>query len=74
MRKIDDANFVRVGLFHHGGGNRVPIEGVKYLRCPCLSLDGVGEKSNSVGCESYLLFNGSGRNSVVDDEGDRQRR
>ena len=74
MRKLDNSNLVGVGFFFHGGGNVVPVDGVKYLWRPFLLLDDSGEKSSAVGCKAYLLFGGDGDSSSIDDEGGRQRR
>ena len=72
MRKLDDANLVGVGPFLHGGGNRIPIDGVKYLRRPLLALDDVGTKSSADRREADLLFHGGGENLVVNNEGGRK--
>ena len=49
--KRDDVKLVRVGFFCHGGGNRVPINGVKYLWNPPISLDSVVAEISYVGCK-----------------------
>ena len=72
MRDIEDANLVDIGFFHHGGGKRVLIDGVKYLRRPLLALDDVGTKSSADRREADLLFHGGGENLVVNNEGGRK--
>ena len=73
MIKLYNDNLVGVGFFFCVGGNIVPIDRVKYLWLPLLSLDYFGAKSISVGCKADLLLDGGGDNSDVNDEVGRQR-
>ena len=52
MRKLDNVNLFGVGFFHHGGVNRVPIDGVKYFWRPLILLDDVGANSRAVDCKA----------------------